>query len=174
MRTISRISLVAAASAALVGSIALPASAAETADTTATVEVPIGSLSISAPVGADLTTITPGGSASATLTGIQVSDTRAGEAGWAAAVTLSDFVGETPTNVIPATAATYMPAAAVETGTSTVSASAASNLATAKTVQTATGVVGNNTAIWSASLGVTAPSDALADNYTATLTHSVL
>ena len=174
MRTISRISLVAAASAALVGSIALPASAAPTADTTATVEVPVGSLSISAPAGADLATITPGGTASATLTGIQVSDTRAGEAGWAASVTLSDFVGDTPTNVIPATAATYTPGAAVVAGTSTVEATAQSGLATAKTVQAATGVVGNNTATWSADLGVTAPANALADNYTATLTHSVL
>ncbi|MFF1382187.1 hypothetical protein ACFVWT_01340 [Arthrobacter sp. NPDC058288] len=171
MRSFSRASLVVAASAALIGSIALPASAA---DTTATVEVPVGSLSISAPVGADLTTITPGGSASATLSGVQVTDTRAGEAGWAAQVVLSNFVGATPSNVIPATLATYAPAAAVPTGTVTVEGTTQTDLSTAKTVQAATAVTGNNSAIWNADLSVAAPADALADVYTATLTHSVL
>ncbi|KQR75542.1 hypothetical protein ASF98_06940 [Arthrobacter sp. Leaf337] len=171
MRSFSRVSLVAVASAALIGSLALPASAA---DTTATVEVPVGSLSISAPVGADLATITPGSSASATLTGVEVIDTRAGEAGWAAQVVLSDFVGATPSNVIPATAAVYTPAVAVPTGTVTVDGTTQSDLSTPKTVQAATAVTGNNTATWDANLSVTAPADALADVYTATLTHSVL
>lgn len=171
MRSFSRVSLVVAASAALVGSMALPASAA---DTTATVQVPVGSLSVSAPAGADLTTITPGGGASATLTGVQVTDTRAGEAGWSAQVVLSNFVGATPTNVIPATAAVYTPSVAVTSGTVTVEGAVQSDLSTAKTVQTATAVTGNNAATWDANLSVTAPADALADVYTATLTHSVL
>jgi len=172
MRSITRVSLVIAASAALAGSLALPASAA---DTTATVEVPVGSLGISAPVGADLGLITPGLSASAALPGVEVIDTRAGTADWAAQVTLTNFVGTTVTNIIPASAATYTPAAAVETGTSTVAATTRVGLSTTpQSVQTATGVVGNNTATWDANLSVTAPADALADTYTATLTHSVL
>ena len=171
MRSISRISLGVAASAVLVGSFALPASAV---DTTATVEVPVGSLAISAPVSADLATITPGGSATASLTGVKVTDNRAGEAGWAAQVVLDDFVGTTPTNVISSTAATYAPGTAVTDGTVSVAATTQSDLSAAKTVQAASGVVGNNTAEWAADLSVTAPSDALADTYTATLTHSVL
>lgn len=171
MRSFSRVSLAVAASAVLVGSLALPASAA---DTTATVQVPVGSIGISAPANAALTALTPGGSASAALSGVAVTDNRAGEANWTAQVSLSDFVGVDSTNIIPATAASYVPGTAVETGTSTVAATSQSDLSTAKTVQAATGVVGNNTATWGATLSVTAPSDALADTYTATLTHSVL
>jgi hypothetical protein len=173
MRSISRISLVAAASAVLVGSMALPASAA-TDTTAATVEVEAGSLAISAPVGADLGAIIPGSSATAALTGVEVTDTRAGTADWTTTALLTNFVGTDPGNVIPATAATYTPAAAVPTGTVTVAPTTQTDLSTAKTVQAATGVVGNNSAIWNANLSVLAPTDALADTYTATLTHSVL
>jgi hypothetical protein len=173
MRSITRVSLVIAASAALVGSLALPASAA---DTTATVEIEVGSLGISAPGGADLTTIIPGGSASAALVDVTVIDGRAGTGGWTASVTLTDFTGTTdPDNVIPASAATYTPAAADETGTSTVAPTTRVGLSTTpQAVQTATGVSGNNTAIWDASLSLLAPANALADTYEATLTHSVL
>lgn len=172
MRSIARVSLVIAASAALVGSLALPASAV---DTTATVEVPVGSLGISAPAGANLGLITPGLSASATLTDVEVIDNRAGTTGWAASVTLTNFVGGTPTNIIPATAARYTPAAAVPGGTVTLTPTTRIGLSTTpQAVQTASDVVGNNTATWAAELRVTAPTDALADTYTATLTHSVL
>ncbi len=174
MRTISRVSLIAAVSATLVGSIALPATAAPTSDTSVTVEVPTGSLSISAPATAALGTVTPGGFSTVTLTGVQVSDTRAGVADWSAQVTMTNLVGATPTNIIPASAATYTPAAAVVTGTATVSATAASGLSAASTVQAATAVSGNNTATWDAVLRIDAPASALADTYTATLTHSFL
>ncbi|WLQ07094.1 hypothetical protein [Arthrobacter oryzae] len=174
MRHITRVSLAIAASATLAGSLALPASAADTTATSATVQIEAGSLAISAPLGASLSALTPGGSAAATLTGIEVIDTRAGTGNWAASVALTDFVGATPTNIIPATAATYTPAVAVESGTSTVAPSTQSDLTVAKPVQSATGVVGNNTATWDASLSVIAPPNALADVYTATLTHSVL
>ncbi|WP_427174697.1 hypothetical protein [Arthrobacter sp. 92] len=171
MRSISRVSLAAAASAALIASLALPASAA---DTTATVQVAAGSLGISAPASTALTALTPGGSASANLTGVNVTDSRAGTADWTANVSLTNFTGTTPTNIIPATAATYTPATAGKTGTVTVVPTTQADLSTAKTVQSATAVVGNNTATWDAVLSVTAPSDALADTYTAVLTHSVL
>jgi len=174
MRTISRVSLTAAVSAALVGSVALPATAAPTADSTVTVEVPVGTLSISAPATAALGTVTPGASASVGLAGVQITDDRAGVAGWSAQVALTDFVGVNAANVIPATAATYTPEAATVTGTATVAETPASNLSTAKTVQTATAVSGNNTATWNASLSILAPAGALADTYTATLTHSSL
>lgn len=171
MRSISRVSLVIAASAALVGSLALPASAA---DTTATVEVPAGLLTISAPANADLGTVAPGSLITAAVGNVAVSDLRAGEEGWNAQVSMTDFVGTNTATVIPAASATYTPAAAVETGTSTVAPTPQTGLATAKTVQAATGVVGNNTAAWDADLSFTAPTDALADTYTATLTHSAL
>ena len=172
MRSISRVSLVIAASAALVGSLALPASAA---DTTATVEVPAGLLTISAPANADLGTVAPGSLITAAVGNVTVSDLRAGEEGWNAQVSMTDFVGTNTATVIPAASATYTPAAAVETGTSTVAPTTRVGLSTTpQAVQTATGVSGNNTAIWDASLSLLAPANALADTYEATLTHSVL
>lgn len=171
MRSITRVSLVIAASAALVGSLALPASAA---DTTATVEVSAGALTISAPGTADLGAVAPGSLITAPLGNVAVSDLRAGEENWNAQVSMTDFVGTLTATIIPAASATYTPGTAVETGTSTVAPTAQTGLATAKTVQTATVVHGNNTAAWDADLSFTAPANALADTYTATLTHSVL
>ncbi|WP_454700027.1 hypothetical protein [Arthrobacter humicola] len=171
MRSITRVSLVIAASAALVGSLALPATAA---DTVATVEVTAGALTISAPANANLGTVAPASLISAALGSVTVSDLRAGEEDWNAQVSMTDFVGTNTLTTIPAASATYTPGTAVETGTSAVAPSAQTGLATAKTVQAATGVSGNNTAAWDADLSFTAPANALADTYTATLTHSLL
>ncbi|GAA1789642.1 hypothetical protein GCM10009712_41280 [Pseudarthrobacter sulfonivorans] len=173
MRSISRVSIALAASAVLVGSLALPASAD---DTVLTVVVPVGQIGISGPLGgtAALTALTPGGDATATIEDVTVIDNRAGVAGWVASVSLEDFVGLTPSNIISAADAAYDTGVAVETGTSTVTSADVSDLSIGGPVQTAAGVVGNNTAIWDATLTVTAPDDALADTYTATLTHSVL
>jgi len=171
MRSITRVSLVIAASAALVGSLALPASAA---DTDATVEVTAGALTISAPGSADLGTVAPGSPITAALGTVTVSDLRADTALWSAQVSMTDFVGTVTETTIPAASATYTPGTAVETGTSTVAPTAQTGLATAKTVQAATVVSGNNTAEWDPDLSFTAPANALADTYTATLTHSFL
>lgn len=180
MRSITRISFVFVGSAALIGSMALPASAA---DTTTTAEVPVGTLSVSAaPASAALGAIVPGTTASVDLAGIQVTDDRAGTAGWVASVSSSSFNGATettpgtPDNVISAVNASYTPATATVIGTDiVVTASAAQvDLSAAKNVQTASAVNGNNSASWDASLSLAVPSDALADTYTAVVTHSVL
>lgn len=171
MRSFSRVSLAVAASAVLVGSLALPASAA---DTTTTAVITAGSISISAPGAAALSALTPGGTAAATITGVQVADNRAGVEGWAASVVLSDFVGGTTADIIPASAASYVPSGLVVDGTATVEAAPAADLSIPTTVQSATAVNGNNTATWNAVVDVDAPTDALADTYTATLTHSLL
>ena len=169
MRTFSRVTLVAAVSAALVGSIALPATAAPTADTTVTVLVEPGVLSVSVPAAADLGTLLPGGFSEVTLTPVQVSDTRAGVAPWSAGVIMGNLVGGLTGFIIPSTTATYTPTAATVTGTSTVTPTTQTDLSTAKMVQAAA-VSGNNTASWDAVLRVTAP----AGTYTATMTHSFL
>jgi hypothetical protein len=174
MRAISRASLIAAVSAALAGSIALPATAAPSS--TVTVEVQPGSLSVTAPDTAALgNLLTPGGFAEFTLTGVQVSDTRAGLLDWNAQASMTNLVGTTDgTRVIPASAATYTPAAATVTGTATVTPTTQVGLATAKTVQGATAVSGNNTATWDAVLRIDAPAGTLAETYSATLTHSFI
>lgn len=172
MRNLSRVSLVFAASAALIGSVALPATAATTSGTDVTVTVPTGNLSISAPGTAALGSIAPGASADAALAGVTVTDTRAGAAGWQAQVSMTALTSGA--NSIPASAATYTPAAASVTGTATVTPATVTDLSTAKTVQTATAVSGNNEAIWGATLNIAVPAGALAGDYTGTLTHSTL
>lgn len=179
MRSVTRFSLVLASSAVLVGSMALPASAA---DTTTTVEVPAGTIGYSSvPASASLGSTAPGTTATVSLAGVQITDNRAGTAGWTATVSMSPLNGAVQTtpgtsdNVIPASAAAYTAGTATVTGTATVAASAKqSNLSTAKDVQTATAVSGNNTATWTGSLEVAIPSNAIADTYTAVLTHSLL
>lgn len=141
---------------------------------TATVEVTAGPLTISDPADADLGTVAPGSPITASLGNVAVSDLRADTLSWSAQVSMTDFVGAVTLTTIPAASATYTPGTAVETGTSNVTPTAQTGLATAKAVQAATGVSGNNTAAWDADLSFTAPANALADTYTATLTHSVL
>lgn len=175
MRNVSRLSFAVGASALLVGSLALPATAAETSATEATVVVPSGSLDISAPgTVTALDELAPGQTVTAVINNVTVTDERAGTAGWSVQVSLSNFVGGDITHIIPASKVTYTPGVAAKTGTSTVTASAQSDLSVAKAVQTATAVSGNNTATWNAELTVTAPAEALADTYKATLTHSFL
>jgi hypothetical protein len=174
MRSFSRVSLAAAASAVLVGSLALPATAADNTTTTTTVVIDSGSIAVSAPGAASLSALTPGGTAGANINGVQVSDNRAGTEGWAVSVVLSDFTGNLTTDVIPAANASYTPSNAAVSGNALIGKATAADLSVPTTVQSATNVNGNNTATWDALVQVTAPSDALADTYTATLTHSVL
>ncbi|WP_373461921.1 hypothetical protein [Arthrobacter sp. V4I6] len=110
------------------------------------------------------------------MAGIQVTDTRAGTAGWVAQVASTAFIGGIANNNIAASAASYTPAAATPTGVAVVTPAPApvALSATPQTVQTATVVVGNNGATWGAGLSLAVPGNALADTYTATLTHSVL
>lgn len=168
MKASSRITAGLAAAAVLAGAMALPATAA---DTTATVAVTKGTLSLSAPETFDLGEIVPGQTASGVLTGITVTDDRAGELGWVASVSVSDFTGTQEGNVLSAEGVTYAPGQAVATGTSTVTPTSVT--AGNGTVQTAESVRGNNTAVWDATLSVTAPSDSLNDTYTAKIVHSV-
>ncbi len=174
MHSFSRVSLAVAASALLVGSVAFPASAADSSTTTTTAVIEAGSIGVSAPAAAALSALTPGGNATADLAGVTVTDNRAGIAGWSVSVVLTDFVGTNTADIIPASNASYTPNSATVTGDAVVTAAAATNLSVPTAIQSVTAVNGNNTAIWNAAVNVTAPTDALADNFTATLTHSLL
>lgn len=176
MHRISSLFLVIAITAVLVASTAMPTSAATSSDTATTVVVTGGGLSIAAPATAALSDAAPSATATANIAGMQVTDTRAGTIGWSATVRSTDF---TPTvggaGTIPATAAAYIPAGmASVTGLAVVTPTIQSDLSTAKTVQTATMVVGNNAATWTAALQLAIPSNAVAGTYSGTLTHSVL
>jgi hypothetical protein len=151
---------------------AVPASAA---DTTTTVTVETGLLSLDAPAGATLTTGTPGANSTVTLGNTTVTDARAGVAGWSATVTLPALTGGArPTETIPTTAATYLAATVTPTGTSTLAApEIRTDLSTSKVSQAASAVSGNNSATWTALLTVPIPAQVLADTYSGVMTQSV-
>ncbi|WP_309107267.1 hypothetical protein [Arthrobacter sp.] len=172
MGSITRTALVLACSAALAGGMAVPASAA---DTTTTVTVETGLLSIAAPASAVLSTGTPGVNSTVTVGNTTVTDARAGVAGWSATVALPALTGDArPAQTIPTTAATYLAATVTPTGTSTLATPATgTDLTSAKVSQSASAVSGNNSATWTAALTVPIPAQVLADTYSALMTQSV-
>lgn len=170
MRTPSRTILSLAAAAALAGGIAAPASAA---DTSATVAVESGTITLTAPASFDLGGIVPGKTTTSVLAGVKVTDERAGQLGWVASVSVGEFSDKALDETLPADAASYSAEAAVVTGTATLLPPALLENGTG-TAQTATAVRGNNSAVWDAVISVEAPSDALAGTYSAKIVHSVI
>ena len=177
MRKVTRAALVLAGSAALIGVTTVPSFAVD--DTTpVSVAVEGGALAISVPVTTELTPAAPGATSTTTLANTTVDDTRAGQIGWEVTVTLPVLTGTILVNsaaeTIPTTGATYTAATATSSGTVSVAAAAPIlDVSTAKPSQTATGVHGNNTAVWTATLAVPIPDDALADTFSGTMTQSV-
>lgn len=177
MRNITRASLAFVGGLALVGATAISASAATgaPADTTTTVAVTAGDLTIAAPAALALSSAAPGATATGTLGTVTVTDLTADTVGWSATATITDFVddGGTPADAtddltISSTNFNYTPTGVSSTGTATVAGDD-----TTDTVS-ATAVTGNNTGSWGADATLAIPADALAAaNYSATLTHSV-
>jgi len=151
---------------------------ADTGPTPVTVQITGGLLSISVPAGANLGT-TAASSNSQTVTGslgpVVVSDLRAAILGWVATAGSTDFTGPAggggPT--ISATTMTYTPGTATVVGHATVTPISLTAMTTPGTVQTATAVIGVNTATRNPSIGVVIPAGAVTGTYTATITHSV-
>lgn len=171
MRNSIRLTAAFVGAIALTGAGALSATAAPV-DTTATVEVTGGPLTISAPASIALTGVAPGATSSNLLSGVAVSDLRAGVEGWVASVSTTDFTSGLTGTSIPKDAVSFTATNTAKTGTATVAASVPTSLV--PTIQTATGVSGNNTVTWDETVEITAPADALAAVYTATITHSVV
>jgi len=147
-----------------------------------TLVIGAGLLAISVPSAAALPSASPGGTASAQLGPVTVTDQRGMTgASWTATVTATTFVtgGASPAQTIPLAQVTYWsgPATAT-TGTGTftpgqASASAAVNLTTPETAFSFTGGSSINSASWNPTLSVSVPAAAVAGTYTATITHSV-
>jgi uncharacterized repeat protein (TIGR01451 family) len=141
------------------------------------VSVVIGLLSIATPASADLGTAAPGGTISAGLGIVQVTDNRAGLAGWTATASSTDFTtgGGTAPETIPvhdvfylingfasaSSSATYTPAPVTDLS------------ATAQAVVTATNVHGDNFASWDPVIQISAPVRAAGGIYSGIITHSV-
>ena len=173
-----RKTIIATATALFIGgagilALAVPASAATTP---VTVQVTGGALGISAPVASVPLGTAAGSSSAQTVTGslgpVLVTDLRAGTAGWVATAGSTDFTGSAG-GTISAGTVTYTPGTAVVVGIATVTPITLTAMTTPGTVQTATAVLGVNTATWNPSIGVPIPAGAVAGTYSATITHSV-
>jgi hypothetical protein len=171
--------IIATAASLLVGgagvlALAVPASAATTAGTPVTVEITGGLLGITVPVGADLGTVAASASAqtvTAPLGIVLVTDLRGGLLGWVTTAGSTDFTGGSG---IPASAETYTPGTTTVVGHATVTpVTLTAMTAGGGTVQTASSVIGVNTASWIPSIAVTIPAGAVAATYSATITPSV-
>jgi hypothetical protein len=172
MRKITLAIIPIVASAALL----LTAVPAYAAGTGTTFELLGGTLTISAPAGpVSLGTATPSPLAQpiqGSLGNVTVSDSRGNILGWVTTALSSNFVSGALT-AVPATAVSYGLSVANVSGTAVVAGTAAVGLAAAKTVETATGVLGAHTATWDPQITILVPGSAQAGLYTATLTHSV-
>lgn len=182
MRNLKRVSLVSLVSVALLGTMALPATAAPKTDATdITVQVPAGELTIAIPVAslaldAQEPKVTGGlvdiRTATETLADIEVSNLRGDGLGWESSVTISDLqllgIGDSPVEGKTISKANVTFESEEESADGAV-LSVVDGVVTA--VPTA---AANNTGKFSTTLTVNIPAEALAGKYTATLTHSVL
>jgi uncharacterized repeat protein (TIGR01451 family) len=142
-----------------------------------TVAIVTGFLSITTPSSADLGTAAAGGTASAGLGIVQVTDDRASLAGWTATVSSTNLTtGKgTAAETIPAHEILYsITGFASTTGSATFTRTPGTNLSTAlQAVAQATNVNGDNSATWNPLIQVAVPSGAVAGTYSAIITHSV-
>lgn len=160
--------------------VALPSAAyAAPGDTTASITIEGGSLSISVPasagnLGSAANTVL-GETISGPLGQVQVNDARdaAAGSGWVASVISSAFTpGAGP--AIAASAVSYTAGPITQVGTATYTPNDPSNLIGVVAAVTATGITGDNSATWTPTISVAVPGGMAAGVYTATITHSVL
>ncbi len=142
-----------------------------------TVAVVAGPLTITVPATAGLGSTAPGGTLSAGLGTVQVTDDRGFGADWTATVSGTSFAtgAGTPAETIPAEDAQYLIAALTQAiGQATFTPVPAIQLsASPQAVVSATNVAGNTTVSWDPAIQVSVPATAVSGDYTATITHSV-
>jgi hypothetical protein len=165
--------------AAIVGgallSIVALAPAAHAAETTTTFSLTAGLLSVSAPASAALSNAATGAaSLSGSLGTVTVTDARGATLGWTASTTSSTFTG-TGLSVIAAGDVSYAPGLATAfSGVVTPVPGLGGSMASSQTAFAGTVAVGNNSVSWAPGITVTLPSNALAGDYSGTITHSVI
>ena len=155
----------------------LPALAAP-GETTATVTVTGGALSITVPttagsLGSRVNTV-GAGTISGPLGQVQVDDARSAAAGstWTASAISTAFTGQSP--ALPATGISYSAGTISKVGTATYTANDPGSLVGVAPVVSATGITGDNAATWTPVITVVVPGGSVAGVYSATITHSVL
>lgn len=171
MRTLTLAAAVVASSALVLLSTGTAGAATDT-----TFQVVGGTLTISQPGTSNL------GSSAASVSGqtvagllgaVAVTDNRGGVTGWTAQVVSTAFTSAGATSV-PASALSYDLTVPTVTGVAVVTPLAAPNMSAPSTVETATLVVGANTATWNPTVTVAVPAGAVAATYNGTITHSLV
>jgi len=166
--------------AGLTVGIALPNAAyAAPGDTTASVTVSGGSLSITVPTSAGNLGTSANTVGGETISGpigqVQVNDARnaAAGSGWVVSVISTAF---TPLAgpAIPASDVSYTAGLITQVGTATYTANNPTNLTGVAPAVTATGITGDNSATWTPTISVTVPGGMAPAIYYGTVTHSVL
>jgi hypothetical protein len=151
-------------------------------DTTVTFTVTsTGTLTMTAPTSVDLGTGAVGGTISGPLGTVTVTDDRALDAAsWIVTASASDWTtgAGTPVETIPAGDVTYDPGTITPSGTitptgNTITLANSPTPGPDNTVVAGTGGVGDNGASWDPTISVAVPADAVAGDYTGTLTQSV-
>ena len=170
-KTSARFLLIGNTIAALGAVAALPAGA----DTTATLTLTAGALSISAPTGSvslgSQVASTSSSTISGPLGGVTVSDQRGGVTTWTASVISTAFTPPAgPAD--PASNVSYAAGTITSSATVTATAVPASNLTGVSTVVTGAGT-GISTASWNPTISVVVPANFAPGVYSATITHSV-
>lgn len=141
-------------------------------DTDVTFTLDGGSLTFSVQAAATLTDADTGTLAiSGQLGAVAVSDLRGGTAEWNVTVASSAFTGVLGSS---STSVSYTAGVVAETGTITVADGSAVVVNSPASVVQPSALSGNNTAAWTPTLDVTMPAGALADDYTGTVTTSIL
>ena len=171
--------LIAIATGVLALSISLPASAAPSGVTDATVTVEGGALSITVPtdagsLGSQANTV-HGTTINGPLGEVVVTDARSAAAGsgWVASVIATAFTPPAGP-AIPASNVSYSAGPIAKYGTATFTANDPGNLTGVSPAVTATGITGDNSATWTPTIHVFVAGGMAAGVYSATITHSVL
>jgi hypothetical protein len=151
---------------------AMSAPAMAGSPTTATFIINAGTLSISAPASATLTSVSAGATTtSGSLGNVVVTDNRGLlVSSWTASVTSTAFANGS--NTVPNTAVNYTAPLASTSGVIVVVPGVGA-LGGTLNAQVATAGVGSNSATWNPTITVTLPTTIVTGTYTATLTHSV-
>ena len=177
MKLNMRILLATMGVAALTVGMAQPASAATTGETLTSLNIQGGSLSITVPESASLGTkanSVSGREFTSSLGQVTVSDARSAAAGstWNASAVATAFTPPSGT-AIAASAISYSAGSITKVGTATFTATNLTSMSAAAVVVAATGITGDNSAVWNPTITVDVPGGMAANAYYATITHSV-
>lgn len=159
-----------------------PSAAGAAAPTTTTFSITGGSLTISAPAAAALGSGAPGGSLSAALGTVTVTDTRGALlAAWTATASTTAFTTGSatgPETISPSSVSYASGPATTNTGLGVpvagqLSTSLAAPMTTSVTAFSKLLGTGNNSTAWNPTVIVAVPAEAVSGSYSGTITHSV-